>query len=108
MLDHHQLGSIEYAAGHLHCGHIVVLGHTGCGAVHAALTGGGEGFISFITDEIREAVGMERDEDKACCLNVRHAVARLKKEFQAHPEAGSAVIEGAVYDIRSGQVRWLD
>lgn len=108
VLDHHQLGSIEYAAGHLHCGHIVVLGHTGCGAVHAALTGGGEGFISFITDEIREAVGMERDEDKACCLNVRHAVARLKKEFQAHPEAGSAVIEGAVYDIRSGQVRWLD
>ena len=108
VLDHHQLGSIEYAAGHLHCGHIVVLGHTGCGAVHAALTGGGDGFISFITDEIREAVGMERDEDKACCLNVRHAVARLKKEFQAHPEAGSAVIEGAVYDIRSGQVRWLD
>ena len=108
VLDHHQLGSIEYAAGHLHCGHIVVLGHTGCGAVHAALTGGGDGFISFITDEIREAVGMERDEDNACCLNVRHAVARLKKEFQAHPEAGSAVIEGAVYDIRSGQVRWLD
>ena len=108
VLDRHQLGSIEYAAGHLHCGHIVVLGHTGCGAVHAALTGGGEGFISFITDEIREAVGMEQDEDKACCLNVRHAVARLKKEFQAHPEAGSAVIEGGVYDIRSGQVRWLD
>ena len=108
VLDHHQLGSIEYAAGHLHCGHILVLGHTGCGAVHAALTGGGDGFISFITDEIREAVGMEQDEDKACCLNVRHAVARLKKEFQAHPEAGSAMIEGAVYDIRSGQVRWLD
>ena len=108
VLDNHQLGSIEYAAGHLHCGHILVLGHTGCGAVHAALTGGGDGFISFITDEILAAVGMERDEDKACCLNVRHAMERLQKAFRGHPEAGGAVIEGAVYDIRSGEVRWLD
>ena len=36
VLDQHQLGSIEYAAGHLHCQHIIVLGHTGCGAVTAA------------------------------------------------------------------------
>ena len=108
VLDNHQLGSIEYAAGHLHCGHIIVLGHTGCGAVRAAMTGGGEGLISFITDEILGAVGMERDEDKACCLNVQHAVDRLKKEFREHPEAGGATIEGAVYDILSGGVRWLD
>ena len=40
VLDQHQLGSIEYAAGHLHCQHIIVLGHTGCGAVTAALKGG--------------------------------------------------------------------
>ena len=108
VLDNHQLGSIEYAAGHLHCGHIIVLGHTGCGAVRAAMTGGGEGLISFITDEILGAVGMERDEDKACCLNVQHAVDRLKKEFREHPEASGATIEGAVYDILSGGVRWLD
>lgn len=108
VLDRHQLGSIEYAAGHLHCGHIVILGHTGCGAVHAALFGGGEGFISYITDDIREAIGMERDEDKACRLNVRHAVDRLRKEFSEHPEVGGAVIEGAVYDILTGDVQWLE
>lgn len=108
VLDRHQLGSIEYAVGHLHCRHILVLGHTGCGAVHAALTGGGDGFISFITDDILEAVGQERDEAKACCLNVRHAMNRLEREFREHPEAGDAVIEGAVYDIQSGEVRWLD
>ncbi|MBQ9188141.1 MAG: carbonic anhydrase, partial [Clostridia bacterium] len=45
VLDNHQLGSIEYAAGHLHCRHILVLGHTGCGAVAAALSGEGDGFI---------------------------------------------------------------
>ena len=107
VLDHHQLGSIEYAAGHLHCQHIVVLGHTGCGAVSAALSGGGDGFIQYITDEILKAVGEERDPYKACILNVVHAVDRLKKEFSAHPEVGEAVIEGAVYDIKDGTVRWL-
>ena len=107
VLDNHQLGSIEYAAGHLHCQHIIVLGHTGCGAVAAALSGGGDGFIRYITDDILEAVGSERDPGRACCLNVEHAVARLKKEFSEHPEVGEAVVEGAVYDIKTGQVKWL-
>ena len=107
VLDNHQMGSIEYAAGHLHCDHIIVLGHTGCGAVSAALSGGGEGFIRYITDDILLAIGSERDPDRACCLNVAHAVDRLRKEFASHPEIGGVVIEGAVYDIRSGEVRWL-
>ena len=107
VLDRHQLGSIEYAAGHLHCDHIIVLGHTGCGAVTAALTGGGDGFIKYITDDILEAICAERDPYRACCLNVEHAVARLKAEFDEHPEVGTAVIEGAVYDIATGEVEWL-
>ena len=108
VLDRHQLGSIEYAAGHLNCNHIIVLGHTGCGAVNAALTGSSDGFIKYITDDILEAIGEERDPYRACCLNVEHAVARLKTEFNEHPEVGSAVIEGALYDIRTGEVIWLD
>ncbi len=107
VLDNHQIGSIEYAAGHLHCEHIIVLGHTGCGAVAAALSGDGEGFIRYITDDILAAIGEERDPEKACRLNVEHAVDRLRREFAAHPEAGHAVIEGAIYDIRTGNVRML-
>ncbi len=107
VLDDHQLGSVEYAADHLGCWYILVLGHTGCGAVAAALEGSGEGFIRSITDVIRAAVGTERDPDRACRLNVEYAVERLKKEFYAHPEIGETVIEGAVCDIRSGAVRWL-
>ena len=107
VLDRHQLGSIEYAAGHLDCNHIIVLGHTGCGAVTAALSGGGDGFIQYITDDILEAVGSERDPYKACCMNVEHSVERLRKEFDEHPEIGGVVIEGAVYDIRNGEVQWL-
>ena len=108
VLDNHQLGSIEYAAAHLHCGLVVMLGHTGCGAVEAAVTGHGDGFISYITGDILEAAGEERDPDKACRLNVRHGVERIRREFRQHPEIGDITVKGAVYDIRSGVVEWLE
>ena len=110
VLDRHQLGSIEYAAGHLHCRLILMLGHTGCGAVGAALSGGGDGFIQYITDEILQAVGEEKDPRFACEKNVRRGVEILRREFLAHPEipAEGLEIRGAVYDIASGQVIWLE
>ena len=94
VLDRHQLGSIEYAAAHLHCPLILVLGHTGCGAVGAALSGGGEGYIQY---------------DRACRLNVQHAVETIRRAFADHPEipTDDLDIRGAVYDIRSGLVQWL-
>ena len=109
VLDRHQLGSIEYAAAHLGCKLILVLGHTGCGAVGAALAGGGEGYIQYITDEILLAVGEERAPDRACVLNVEHAVETIRQAFADHPEIPSAALDirGAAYDIRSGQVTWL-
>ena len=109
MLDRHQLGSIEYAAEHLGCKLILVLGHTGCGAVSAALHGEAGGFIRYITDEIRLAIGEEHDPDRACELNVMRAVESIRHAFAEHPEIPSAGLEirGAVYDIRSGGVRWL-
>ena len=108
VLDNHQLGSIEYAASHLHCDQIIVLGHTGCGAVAAALSGHSDGFIQYITDDIQEAVGDEKDPDKACRLNVLHAMDRLEKDFAAHPEISKVDISGGIYDIVSGKVEWLD
>ena len=110
VLDDHQLGSIEYAAAHLDCRMIIVLGHTGCGAVHAALTGEVDGFTQYITDEILLAVGDEKDEERACWLNVQHAVETIRREFAAHPEIPSAELDivGAVYDIATGAVRWLE
>ena len=109
VLDRHQLGSIEYAAAHLHSRLILLLGHTGCGAVIAALTGGGEGYIQYITDEILLAAGEERDPLLACEKNVRHGVEILRRAFAEHPEIPAAELEirGAVYDIESGAVRWL-
>ena len=103
VLDGQQLGSIEYAAEHLGCKCVLMLGHTGCGAVAAALSGHAEGFVSLITDEIRAAIGMETDPGAACRKNVLHGVERIRNAF---PHAGLTVI-GAVYDIASGAVEWL-
>ena len=108
VLDKHQLGSVEYAAAHLGCALVVVLGHTRCGAVAAALSGHGDGFIRFITDEISAAIGVERDPLRACEKNVLYAVERIRAEFAEHPEVKETSVVGAVYDVLGGDVRFLD
>ena len=108
VLDRHQLGSIEYAAAHLHCPLVLMLGHTGCGAVEAAVSGAADGFIASITEEILNAAGSERDRDKACRLNVLHGVKRIRDAFLEHPEIGKIDVRGAVYHIETGETEWLE
>lgn len=98
VIDNHQLGSIEYAIGHLGCKLVVVLGHTDCGAVGAALSKNA-GYVKFITDEIRRAVGEETDGVKASILNVKQSVSKIKKLL---PEAEEVC--GALYYTDSGAV----
>ncbi|MBR6090823.1 MAG: hypothetical protein IKP86_12880 [Anaerolineaceae bacterium] len=107
VLDRHQLGSIEYAAAHLGCRLIVMLGHTHCGAVDAAVSGHADGYVSYITEDILEAAGSEKDPLKACRLNVLHGVTRIKNEFAEHPEITGVEVRGALYDIEAGTVEWL-
>ena len=108
VLDNHQLGSIEYAAAHLGCPLVIVLGHTRCGAVGAALHGESDGFIRYITDEIAAAIGEERDPLRACEKNILHAVERVRHEFAGHPEIDTVTVRGAVYDVLDGSVRFVD
>ena len=109
VIDDHQLGSIEYAAGHLGCRLVVVLGHTHCGAVDAAIHHEPEGYIKYITDEIKKAIGDETDPYKASCLNVRHSVREIEKSLCIHhieEETGLWVV-GAMYHIEDGSVEFL-
>ena len=109
VIDDHQLGSIEYAAGHLGCRLVVVLGHTHCGAVDAAIHHEPEGYIKYITDEIKKAVGDETDPYKASCLNVRHSVREIEKSLCIHhieEETGLRVVV-AMYHIEDGSVEFL-
>ena len=108
VIDDHQLGSIEYAAGHLGTKLIVVLGHTGCGAVSAAIHHDPSGFIKFITDEIKKAIGDEMDDYCAACLNVRRSIMHIEDslEIQKDESQGLKVV-GAIYRIEDGLVDFL-
>ncbi|MGN0616294.1 carbonic anhydrase [Ruminococcus flavefaciens] len=109
VIDSHQLGSIEYAAEHLGTGLIVVLGHDHCGAVDAAINHEPDGYIKYITDEIVKAIGNEKDEVKACCLNVKHSCELIEHSLQIQKderEYGLKVL-GAIYHLESGEVEFL-
>ena len=109
VIDSHQLGSIEYAAEHLGTGLIVVLGHDHCGAVDAAMNHEPDGYIKFITDEIVKAIGNEKDEVKACCLNVKHSCEIIEHSLQIQKderEYGLKVLS-AIYHLESGEVEFL-
>lgn len=105
-----QLGSVLYAMSHLDTKLVVVLGHTHCGAVAAAIEGGARGSAGAITDLIGEAIGAETDDYRACALNVRHSVRRLldDSEMAALIDQGDFKVMGAVYHIDSGEVEFLD
>ena len=109
VIDDHQLGSIEYAAGNLGCRLIVVLGHTHCGAVDAAMNSDPKGYIKFITDEIKRAIGDEKDERKACEKNVWQSIQMIEHSLEIHhieDEIGLRVV-GAMYDIETGKVEFM-
>ena len=108
VIDNHQLGSIEYAASHLGAKLLVVLGHTRCGAVDAAMHHDPEGYIRFITDEIALAIADEQDEEEACRRNALHSVRRIEESLEIrHQEADGLKVCAALYHVDSGAVEFL-
>ncbi len=99
------LGSIEYAIAHLGVRLVVVMGHTNCGAVTAAVEGLRERHVSNITDRIQEAVKGECDVCEACMLNIHHSLKRIEDDL---PDRHDVRYVGAVYDIGSGKVEFFD
>lgn len=119
--DTDEVGTIEYGVGHLHSPLVVVMGHTGCGAVTAVVSGAEmHGAVAKLVDNIipaAEWVKKTRPELKGDDLigavveaNVWRSIDDL---LTASDEARELVrdnklkVVGAVYDIKSGQVRWL-
>ena len=87
----------------------MVLGHTFCGAVDAAINHDPEGYIKFITDEIRLAIGDEQDDYRACCLNVERSLSQIQHslDIQHIEEEQDLAVIGAVYHLENGKVDFL-
>lgn len=101
-----ELGSIEYGAEHLGAPLIVVMGHTHCGAVAAALEGHAEGSIRHIVNEIRPALAGVTDPAEGERRNIRNSVDRVMTSpiIQQLMTEGKLDVKEALYDIESGQV----
>src|SRR5262245_24960766 len=90
------MGTLQYAAVHLHTPLFVVLGHEGCGAVQAALARKFEGAqersrIALLLDRILP--GLENvDQDLAAAVeaNVRWSIRQLRET----PEGKARIAEG--------------
>lgn len=116
------MGTLQYAGTYLHTPLFVVLGHEHCGAVHAALE------TRFHGKEKRERVqsllqmilpglaGVEPDlmpEEamrRAVEANVRWSMHQILEtpEAQVRVAEGNYRLVGAVYELASGRVRFLE
>ncbi len=114
-------GSIEFAVAELGVRLIVVLGHGACGAVKAAvqhidqndvLPGSIRGLVELIRPAAAAVRGKPGDKvDNAIKANVAKGVDQLKgldpilSEFV---KKGDLKVVGAVYELKTGTVQWLD
>jgi carbonic anhydrase len=110
-------GSIEYAVAELDAPLIMVLGHSGCGAVKAALahiesSDRVPGAIRGLVDLLRPVVARVKNQpgdplENAIRANVVSGVERLRglaPILAPAVEQGRLQVVGAVYDLRSGAV----
>lgn len=111
------LGSMEYAAEHLHASVLVVMGHEKCGAVGAAASGEKmpTANLQAIVDMIRPAVEQVKSQatssDQLVSLAVESNVHQSVKDvlqrspiLQKEASAGKLTVIKAVYRLHSGEV----
>lgn len=131
--DAKALGSMEFACKAAGAKLIVVLGHTRCGAVKAtcdfvhqgvdAAAATGMTNLGSITSAISDAVRMEKATtgdrtgknmafvDGVAAINVHNTMLRIEQDSPALKklvETGVIGIVGAMYDVASGRVRFLE
>ena len=115
------MGTLQYAAVHLHTPLFVVLGHQGCGAVQAALAASVHGpreharialLLENMLPGLRDLGGTLAPPDRlgaAVEANVRWSMHQLldTPEGKARMAEGIIKLVGAVYELETGRVRFL-
>ena len=116
------IGSVEYAVAHLHTRLIVILGHEGCGAVTATVEemlhkAKEPEHIESLIKSIKPGINkldLKLDRDALLSAAVEANVRWSMRQLYALPEAKRALLEkkvtlvGAVYELSTGRVRFLD
>ncbi|MGH3877659.1 MAG: carbonic anhydrase [Actinophytocola sp.] len=111
VLDDAVVGSIEYAVEHLGVRLVVVIGHSGCGAVKAAVelvhgTSEVTGSVSTVARAIEATVRATPEQPDFLAACVRNQASRVAEELPRRSSLlHDADIVPAVYDLASGLVR---
>ncbi len=121
VIDSIELGSIEYAAEHLHSPLIIVLGHEKCGAVTAALEAKGNptGNIGSIVKKILPAAqeakkkGGTKDEilEAAIKENVKNTakdIIKKSKIIRHLSHKGEVKVVAGEYSLTTGKIEMID
>ena len=117
-----QIGSIEYAVEHLGTRLVVVLGHSGCGAVAATIeqvqrpADASPNLVSIvkrIQPAVEPLVGEHTGDEllrRSVRANVRTAAQTLREApvLMEHFGEGGLRIVGAEYDLGTGRVEFFD
>jgi carbonic anhydrase len=115
------MASFQYAAVHLRTPLFIVLGHEGCGAVAAAVAAkqgaaAEPARIALLLQNIQPGLqsldaglGPDAYAQAAVEANVRWSIHQMLEtpEGQARMKEGILKLVGAVYDLKSGRVRFL-
>lgn len=108
------LGSLEYACNVAGARLVLVLGHTACGAVTAATQRVKLGNITALLSKITPVVDSLEEGaavDEVAQQNVKHSIERIRKEsiiLKDMEQAGKILLKGAMYDVATGKVLFLD
>lgn len=125
--DVDEVGTIEYGLAHVRTPVLVILGHSGCGAVNAVNQAAhGEGHaleknIPPLVDNIAPAVARaiaahpDAKDDEIVAFEVEENVWQAIHDVFLHSAAvremaaaNTVQVVGAVYDLATGNVQWLD
>ena len=115
------IGTLQYAAIHLHTPLFVILGHEGCGAVQAALAAKFQGVrqrrrIARLLKRIlpglrglRPNANAEAQLESAVEANVRWSMQQLLRSPEGKARMAEDLLKlvGAVYELGTGRVRFL-
>lgn len=117
------IGSAEYAAANLGSQVLLVLGHTNCGAVGAAIDHVQNGtalptsclqtVVDPIVQPVKDSLGNNSDDvlNTSIDLNVKKSLSDILEKSPIIKDLnskGTLVLRGAKYDLATGEVKYLD
>lgn len=120
------LGSLEFSCDISGAKVIIVLGHTHCGAIKAAIDNVKIGHIATLVNKIRPAVNKAKVDfnkdsltyheknafvDQVCKYNIHESINQIRHNSEIldlMESKGDIQIHGAIYDLVTGKVSFLE